>query len=125
MSEVPWIEQMRRKAMKSGNCAICGGHSDSMEYHHENYDPERGVYVCHDCHFKIHKNWYKLSRAQTTKLVLTRIGVKGQIEAGKGEVDLEAEVDAYVPPVRPKVKPKKIAQLKPAARTEQGAFVSP
>jgi len=125
MTEIPWIEQMRRKAMKSGNCALCGKHSDSLEFHHENYNPERGVYICHDCHHKIHFNHYNLTNQQTKKLILTRIGVKGQIEAGKGEADLDSQVAAYVPPTRPKVKPKKKALLRPEARTEQPASVSP
>ena len=37
-----------------GICPICNTFKKPLEYHHCCYNPERGIRICHNCHFKIH-----------------------------------------------------------------------
>ena len=44
-----------------GICPLCSRRVDVLEGHHVSYDPEKKIYICHDCHFKIHHLPHMLS----------------------------------------------------------------
>jgi len=94
MTKIPYVERLRRSGMKTGNCELCGRFTDALEFHHESYRPERGLYLCHNCHHKAHWYPWKLKEHQKKKLLLIRL----RTETGIDEAKLQSEMKLYKPP---------------------------
>jgi len=74
-----YIEKLRTEHMKSGHCELCGRWTDILERHHEQYRPERTIYICHNCHHKCHFFPWQLSTQAKEKLLTRRHGFKKTI----------------------------------------------
>lgn len=92
--KIPYVERMRRSGMKTGNCQLCHTFSDALEFHHESYRPEKGLYLCHHCHHKVHWYPYQLKSHQKKKLLTIRL----QNTKGIDEAKLQKEMKLYRPP---------------------------
>ena len=68
------IEAMRTSHMKRGRCALCKKWNSTLEGHHEKYRPERKIYLCHNCHHRVHFRPYHLSDRDKDELLKTRHG---------------------------------------------------
>jgi hypothetical protein len=72
------IEAMRTEHMRRGRCAFwkyCGNSGKVLlEFHHELYRPEHGIYLCHKCHHRVHFRPYNLSDREKEILLHCRIG---------------------------------------------------
>lgn len=72
------IEGMRQSGMKAGRCELqatgCEHYSMHLEFHHEKYKPERGIYVCHHCHHLAHFRPWSLTIHQKNILIRARHG---------------------------------------------------
>jgi len=94
MTKIPYVEWLRRSGMKTGNCELCGRFTDALEFHHESYRPERGLYLCHNCHHKVHWYSYLLTPIQKKRLLTIRL----KNTAGIDEAKLQKEMKLYKPP---------------------------
>ena len=99
-----------RSRGRAGRCQIsavgCLGHVQRLEWHHESYSPtpklakeqDKGLDLCHSCHFLVHFTPGRLTQANKERLITARLGTAGRVEVGKGTVDVEALAAAYRPP---------------------------
>jgi len=94
-----YLDNLRQEHMAKGRCILCGKVLPVLERHHEKYDPERTLNICHDCHFRVHFQPWLLTDAQKTTLLRTRENATVQI--------LQSMIDEYKPPSRPH-KPEQI-----------------
>ena len=94
MTEIPYVERLRRSGMKSGSCALCSKFEDALEYHHESYKPEKGLYLCHHCHHRVHWYPYQLKEHQKKRLLTIRL----QTKEGIDETKLQTAMKLYRPP---------------------------
>ena len=69
-----YIERLRTEHMKKGKCEICKNWADPLERHHESYNPERTIFLCHKCHWKCHFMPYNLTDKAKEKLLRVRHG---------------------------------------------------
>lgn len=103
-------EQLRRpiKSFKTGSglCFLCMKNFAVLERHHELYQPERCVFLCHGCHFKIHFQRFNLSHTEKEKLLSARYDTPLDIAAKNKEKTTWDFIDAYAPPTRPRSFPK-------------------
>lgn len=100
------------KRYRPGYCQLktryCEGYTERIEWHHESYKPNpkqakkegKGVESCHTCHNVVHFRPWVLTYNNKKTLILARIGTEGRVRMAKGEIDLEALIAAYKPPVR-------------------------
>ncbi len=86
---------------KNGACALCSGWNTNLERHHENYEPERVIFVCHACHYKIHFQHRTLTDGQKDRLLCTRHGKPLNQVAIENNTTVEEMIKMYSPPRRP------------------------
>ena len=104
------MESPIRSKGRAGRCQLnakgCEGHCQRLEWHHESYSPswklakkqDKGLDVCHNCHFTVHFRPGWLTQANKERLIIARLGTVGRLEIGKGTIDVAALAAAYVPP---------------------------
>lgn len=107
-----YVERLRTEHMKAGRCELCGDMQKVLERHHEKYQPERCIFLCHDCHHRTHFRPYHLSEREKVKLLETRHGstqwsaftrkpnlmqklVQGYIAPGRREAQLAVRKEAH------------------------------
>ena len=105
-----YIEQLRHPVKsfktKTGVCFLCGKIFQVLERHHESYEPERCVFLCHACHFKIHFQRWLLTYQDKEKLLSARYDVPILTKANEAGMTVEEFINAYAPPTRPSSFPK-------------------
>jgi len=67
-----YIERLRVSGMHKGVCGLNANHYGPLEENHESYAPERTIFVCHDCHWRITFEPWLLTKDQRRKLLNTR-----------------------------------------------------
>ena len=116
-----YIEALRTGRMKPGRCEIqadgCEGCVKHLEFHHENYDPARGLWGCHHCHNLAHFRPWLLTREQKIRLLAVRFGPLAWGAMQKSPALVDRLVLAYVAPGRRK------AQLEVRAKVKQMAEI--
>lgn len=99
-TEVPYVERLRRSAIKPGTCSFCGSFVEVPEFHHECYRPERGLQLCHKCHHKAHFLPYQLSIQEKEKLLFHRLGPLEFNRRRAKPTDWARELSKYIAPGR-------------------------
>ena len=87
-----YLEKLRKEKMKGGRCEICFVWENNLEAHHENYKPERTIYLCHKCHHKVHFLPWQLTEYTRKKLL--------KIRHGYGVTISDEMARTYIPPGR-------------------------
>ena len=87
-----YLEDMRKKHCRSGPCQLSNVYCETLERHHECYDPERVIYVSHEKHHMIHFLWWYLTSAEKMKLLRCRLGPNAKIT--------DEMISKYRPPKR-------------------------
>lgn len=87
---------------KSGSCGLCNKSVQKLERHHESYRPENCIYLCHECHHRVHFLPWQLDLNQKRKLILTRIGPEGRVQLAKEPKGLDHMAISYKSPTRMK-----------------------
>lgn len=115
-----YIEALRTEHMKKGMCGLratgCEGYSERLEFHHESYNPERGIYVCHHCHHLAHFRPYHLTGRQKEKLLRVRYGDRRFYDLAAKKGWLEKARIGFVPPGRRPAQMKVRAEVRRRAR---------
>ena len=87
---------------RGGSCFLCAKRQDNLERHHEEYYPERCVFLCHECHFRIHFQRWLLTATEKEKLLCTRFDRPLLTVAQEKGISVDSLINGYDPPTRPK-----------------------
>jgi len=74
-----YLEKLRTENMKKGFCQLCGSSQKILERHHEKYEPERTIFICHKCHHKLHFLPNQLPERHKEKLLQVRLQTNSPI----------------------------------------------
>ena len=98
--EVPYVERLRRSAIRPGVCEFCGHFEMVPEFHHECYNPERGLLLCHKHHHRVHFLPYQLSVQEKEKLLFYRHGAQEFNKRRANPTAWQRELSKYIAPGR-------------------------
>jgi len=98
------IEAMRTGRMRKGRCSFSPGCKCQgrvlLEFHHESYNPERGLPLSHHCHHRVHFRPWNLSDREKEMLLRTRYGPSKWPAMARRPALVERLRRAYVAPGR-------------------------
>lgn len=118
------IEALRTEHMSCGPCQLCRKWQDHLERHHESYNPERVIFLCHHCHHRAHFRPYHLSDKEKEKLLQVRHGPLQWTKFAAKQRLREKLINDYIAPgrrsaqlgVRQKMRQEKVVERRARVR---------